>query len=98
MGALFAIVYRYCVREDDDNEMLNMGVIGAFVLVRTLGRVTVPSYCTAVPLDCGDPIGYFDWSMITQVAFNGLESVALFGGVAAAMDWSFDRGILSKFR
>ena len=26
-GALFAIVYRYCVREDDDNEMLNMGVV-----------------------------------------------------------------------
>jgi len=26
-SALFAIVYRYCVREDDDNEMLNMGVM-----------------------------------------------------------------------
>ncbi|KAL7537602.1 hypothetical protein ACHAWF_005843 [Thalassiosira exigua] len=26
-GALFAIVYRYCVREEDDNEMLNMGVV-----------------------------------------------------------------------
>ena len=26
-SALFAIVYRYCVREDDDNDMLNMGVV-----------------------------------------------------------------------
>ena len=26
-GAMFAIVYRYCVREDDDNDMLNMGVV-----------------------------------------------------------------------
>ena len=26
-SALFAIVYRYCVREDDDNGMLNMGVM-----------------------------------------------------------------------
>ena len=26
-SALFAIVYRYCVREEDDNEMLNMGVV-----------------------------------------------------------------------
>ena len=26
-SALFAIVYRYCVREDDDNDMLNMGVM-----------------------------------------------------------------------
>ena len=51
-AALFAIVYRYCVREEDDNEMLNMGVVGAFVVVRTLGRITVPDYCTAIPLDC----------------------------------------------
>ena len=26
-SALFAIVYRYCVREEGDNEMLNMGVV-----------------------------------------------------------------------
>ncbi len=51
-AALFAIVYRYCVREEDDNDMLNMGVVGAFVVVRTLSRVHVPSYCTAAPLDC----------------------------------------------
>jgi hypothetical protein len=50
-SALFAIVYRYCIRKDD-NPMLNQGVIGAFVLVRTLSRIRVPSYCTAAPLDC----------------------------------------------
>ena len=26
-SALFAIVYRYCVREGDDSDMLNMGVV-----------------------------------------------------------------------
>jgi len=53
-GALFAIVYRYCVRqgEKEENEMLAMGVLGAFVLVRTLSRLSIPTYCTAIPLNC----------------------------------------------
>ena len=96
-AALFAIVYRYCVREEDDNDMLNMGVIGAFVVVRTLSRVRVPSYCTAAPLDCGDPLGYFDWDMIEQLALNGLESVALFGGAAAAMEFAYSEKWIGKF-
>lgn len=50
-AALFAIVYRYVVRTDE-NPMLNQGAIGAFVLVRTLSRIRVPSYCSAAPLDC----------------------------------------------
>lgn len=50
-AALFAIVYRYCIREDE-NIMLNQGVIGAFCVTRTLSRIRVSSYCTAAPLDC----------------------------------------------
>ncbi|KAL3775125.1 hypothetical protein ACHAWO_001948 [Cyclotella atomus] len=96
-AALFAIVYRYCVRKKDNNDMLNMGVIGAFVVVRTLSRVRVPGYCTAAPLDCGDPIGYFDWNMIQQLTLNGLESVALFGAAAAAMEVAYDRKWIGKF-
>lgn len=97
MGALFAIVYRYCIREEDDNDMLNMGVVGAFVVVRTLSRIRVPTYCTAVPLDCGDPLGYFDYDMLGQLALNGLESAALFGGAAAAMEYAYDKKWISKF-
>lgn len=96
-SALFAIVYRYCVREADDNAMLNMGVIGAFVVVRTLSRVRVPGYCTAAPLDCGSPLGYFDWDMIQQLALNGLESVALFGAAAVAMELAYKKEFISKF-
>jgi hypothetical protein len=51
-GGLFAIVYRYCVRQDTNNPQLNQGVIGAFVLTRTLSAIHVPSYCSAVPLEC----------------------------------------------
>jgi hypothetical protein len=50
-AALFAIVYRYAIR-DDKNPMLNQGVIGAFVVVRTLSNIYVTNTCTALPLQC----------------------------------------------
>ena len=96
-SALFAIVYRYCIREDDDNEMLNQGVVGAFVVTRTLSRVRVPLYCSAAPLDCGDPLGYLDYDMLQQLVLNGLESVALFGGAALAMEYAYSNKWISKF-
>ena len=95
-AALFAIVYRYCIRTDD-NDMLKQGVIGAFVLTRTLSKIEVPAYCNAIPLNCGSPIGYFDWNMIQQGISSGLESVALFGAAAYAMDYCFQKGYISKF-
>jgi hypothetical protein len=50
-AALFAIVYRYAIR-GDTNPMLNQGVIGAFVLVRTLSNIQVSNSCVAIPLQC----------------------------------------------
>jgi hypothetical protein len=50
-GALFAIVYRYAIRTDD-NPMLNQGVVGAFVVVRTLSNIIVSKECAALPLQC----------------------------------------------
>jgi hypothetical protein len=50
-GALFAIVYRYAIRTDD-NPMLNQGVVGAFVVVRTLSNIFVSKECSALPLQC----------------------------------------------
>lgn len=95
-AALFTIVYRYCVRTDS-NPMLNQGVIGAFCITRTISRIHVPSYCSAIPLNCGAPIGYLDWSMIQEGLWSGLESVALFGCAAYAMDYCFQKGYISKF-
>ena len=51
-AALFAIVYRYAVRAGDDNPMLNQGVVGAFVVVRTLANIQVTDTCLSVPLRC----------------------------------------------
>ena len=51
-AALFAIVYRYAVRQNDDNPMLNQGVVGAFVIVRTLSNIQVTDTCLSIPLRC----------------------------------------------
>ena len=96
-GALFVIVYRYVIREDD-NPMLNQGCLGAFVLIRTLSRITTPTSCSALPLSCGAPLGYVNWDMINQGLLSGVESVALFGGAALAMEVAFDKGFIGKFR
>jgi len=53
-SGLFAIVYRYCIREDTTNEQLKSGVVGAFALTRALSKVVVSPYCTAITLDCKD--------------------------------------------
>ena len=58
MGGLFAIVYRYCIREDS-NPQLASGCTGAFILTRVLARISLPiddndglTLCTALPLNC----------------------------------------------
>ena len=95
-AALFTLVYRYAIREDT-NPMLNQGVLGAFVLARTLSSIQVSNSCSAVPLQCGAPLGYLDWNMIVQGVLTGAESVALFGAAALAMEVAFKRRWISKF-
>mmetsp|Transcript_12104 Transcript_12104/g.24983 ORF Transcript_12104/g.24983 Transcript_12104/m.24983 type:complete len:231 (-) Transcript_12104:302-994(-) len=96
-AALFAIVYRYAVRANDNNPMLNQGVVGAFVVVRTLSNIQVTDTCQSVPLRCGPPLGYFDWNMIQQAAWGGVESAFLFGAASLAMEFAFKQKWISKF-
>lgn len=58
MLLLFGVVYRYAVRTDD-NPMLKQGVVGAFVITRSWALIEPPSTCSALPLNCGPPLGYF---------------------------------------
>lgn len=95
-GGLFAIVYRYCIRQDE-NPQLQQGVIGAFAILRTLSRLRIPGYCTAIPLNCGEPLGIFDWGVLLQLAVNGVESAILFGFTALAIDIALEKGYISKF-
>jgi hypothetical protein len=99
-GGLFAIVYRYCIREDITNPQLNQGLLGAMILIRTLPQIQIPSYCHAIPLNCGRPplnFYIFDWNVIQQLMWCGLESTALFVGTAAAMDMAMEKGYIIRF-
>eukprot|EP00520_Triparma_pacifica_P005323 CAMPEP_0118650996 /NCGR_PEP_ID=MMETSP0785-20121206/10547_1 /TAXON_ID=91992 /ORGANISM="Bolidomonas pacifica, Strain CCMP 1866" /LENGTH=85 /DNA_ID=CAMNT_0006543413 /DNA_START=304 /DNA_END=558 /DNA_ORIENTATION=- len=76
-GALFAICYRYIVRLDLDNEMLKTGALGAFIIIRTLPLISVPSSCSSIPLQC-EYFYVIDPATIPQIALHLLESAALF--------------------
>ena len=75
MLLLFGVVYRYAVRTDE-NPMLKQGVVGAFVVTRSWALITPPSTCSALPLNCGAPLGYFSWEMIAQGAFAAVETAS----------------------
>jgi hypothetical protein len=96
---LFAMVYRYAIRSDGstNHPQLHQGVVAAFAVTRTLSRMVTPTYCTAITLNCGPPLGYFDWSMLGQLSINYIESAAMFGATAAAMDWAMKKKFISKF-
>ena len=45
----------------------------------------------------GPPLGYFDWNMIEQALWGGVESAALFGAASLAMELAFRQKWISKF-
>jgi hypothetical protein len=45
----------------------------------------------------GPPLGYFDWNMITQIGWYGIESIVLFGAIAWAMDVAFTKQWIDQF-
>ena len=94
--ALFGLVYRYATRSDADNDMLKQGAVGAFAITRVLASVRVGEQCTALPLECGPPLGYFDWAMLSQLASAGAHAAAAYGGAALAIEAAFDKGLLAR--
>ena len=55
-------------------------------------------FCNCFLFLGGEPLGYFDWEMLSQAGLSGVESAAMFGAAAAAMEYCFYRKIISKFR
>eukprot|EP00183_Erythrolobus_madagascarensis_P005647 CAMPEP_0185846766 /NCGR_PEP_ID=MMETSP1354-20130828/2297_1 /TAXON_ID=708628 /ORGANISM="Erythrolobus madagascarensis, Strain CCMP3276" /LENGTH=159 /DNA_ID=CAMNT_0028546971 /DNA_START=380 /DNA_END=859 /DNA_ORIENTATION=+ len=85
---LFGIVYRYVVR-GDTNPMLKQGAIGAFAVIRAASALRAPDICVPFPLQCGPPLSYFSWPMLTQGAITVAESLVAFGFAAVAIDLAF---------
>jgi len=77
--ALFGVVYR-CVVRDDDNDMLKQGAVGAAALCRALSSTqwTYNTPPTKMWLELGVYFG---------------EGVLAFGIAAAALEWAWDRGL-----
>ena len=94
---LFGVCYRYCVREDG-NPMLKQGVVGAFAIERTLSLIRIPASCAALPLNCGPPLGYVSWDMISQAVVAGLPSFVAFGAAALLLEVAFEEGWVGRFR
>ena len=91
MLLLFGVVYRYAVRTDE-NPMLKQGVVGAFVITRSWALITPPATCTALPLNCGAPLGYLSWDMILQGTYATIETGAACAAAAAAIEFCFSKG------
>ena len=112
IGGLFAIVYRYCIRDDGDtNPPLKQGCVSAMILIRTLPQIHIPPYCTSVPLNChheniithvlssfsSTPYLFDDGIVLQQLFWSGLESTLLFTVVAQMMDHAMTRHYIQRF-
>ncbi|MDB9524657.1 hypothetical protein PN498_01540 [Oscillatoria sp. CS-180] len=80
-GALFALTYRYAVRQDN-NVQLNAGVVLAFTLVRGLAQV-----------DAGSAIAQNFWPFLSACG----ESFAIFGLTALLLTFATQRHWLTPF-
>lgn len=80
-GSLFALTYRYAIRQDD-NRQLQAGVVLAFALVRGLAQV-----------DAGSAIAQHFWPFFAACG----ESLLLFGGSAIALNFAFAQTWLKPF-
>jgi hypothetical protein len=109
MGGLFAIVYRYCLRDDGDtNPQLKQGCVNAMILIRTLPQIQIPAYCTPLPLNCHHdnvlsrilfPMSYIldDANVLQQLFWTGLESTLLFTVTAQMMDMAMNQTYIVRF-
>ena len=97
MGALFGLVYRYAVREDN-NPQLRQGVVGAFALTRALSAVRVSDTCSPIPLSCGAPLSYLDYGMLWQLGTGLVESGVAFAAAAFFIDYGSEKGYLRRFK
>jgi hypothetical protein len=80
-GALFALTYRYAIRQDT-NPQLKAGVVLAFALVRGLAQV-----------DAASAIAQHYWPFLAALG----DSFALFGLTGLGVDWGLRRGWLRSF-
>ncbi len=80
-GFLFAVTYRYIVRQDA-NIHLKSGAVAAFGLVRGLAQLDLGVQAEVMPL---------------VLPLLVLESLILFAGIQRVLDWAIARGSITTF-
>ena len=92
---MFGLVYRYAAR-DDGSPRLKQGLVGAFVIVRTLAHITPSATCSPVPLLCGPPLLYADWAMVAQGVAAGVPAAVAFAAAALALEAAGQAGLVQR--
>mmetsp|Transcript_52141 Transcript_52141/g.117079 ORF Transcript_52141/g.117079 Transcript_52141/m.117079 type:complete len:95 (+) Transcript_52141:395-679(+) len=75
---------------------LLQGVVGAFVITRAWALIDVPSTCSALPLNCGAPLGYFSLEMLAQGVFAAAETGAACAAAAFALEFAFSQAWIAR--
>lgn len=73
------------------------GVVGAFALTRALSLVKTSASCLSVPLRCGPPLEYLDWTMVNTLAAGLITSFVAFGVARQALEKAFEEEWIEKF-
>mmetsp|Transcript_35164 Transcript_35164/g.79349 ORF Transcript_35164/g.79349 Transcript_35164/m.79349 type:complete len:252 (+) Transcript_35164:17-772(+) len=92
---LFALVYRYAVREGDDNPDQRLGVIAAFVIPRAFFMVELPQECLPGPFTCGPY--WLNAPVLLQIAKQLIVGGATLGGAAYGLERGVATGVIRRF-
>mmetsp|Transcript_8307 Transcript_8307/g.14894 ORF Transcript_8307/g.14894 Transcript_8307/m.14894 type:complete len:256 (-) Transcript_8307:34-801(-) len=92
---LFALVYRYAVREGDDNPMQRLGIIAAFVIPRAFFMVELPQECLPGPITCGPY--WLNAPVLLQIAKQLIIGGATLGGAAYGLERGVATGVIRRF-
>lgn len=66
-------------------------------MTRALASVKTSPACLAVPLRCGPPVGYFDWSMLLSLGVGLATSFVAFGAASRTLEYALEKGWLKRF-
>jgi hypothetical protein len=85
-AALFANVYRTSIGRDFDNTTVTNRLLAAFIIVKSLVRISVGPDCASYSfLYCAEPFYIVDDQMALTLLVNLAESIALFYPVATVL-------------
>ena len=60
-------------------------------------RLTLSFFlCSRCFIEGGPPLDYLDWTMLYQLGVNAVESAAMFGATASALEFLMEKKIIGR--